>query len=235
MLPSSLQRINGLLSESDLVLDVGAWANPFPRANWVIDLMPYETRGLYGELDPGAERFGPETWIQRDICDREPWPFENEQFDFAVCSQTLEDVRDPVWVCGELNRVAKAGYIEVPSRLEEQRYGVVGDFVGWSHHRWLVDVTPNRLEFTFKPHFLHANPSLYIPAEVGEALAPEERVQTLFWEGGFASRERVYLGREELVAYLEAFVDEHRGRFPRSRGLGSLRARARRLLRWRSS
>src|SRR4051794_8554668 len=98
-----------MLSESDLVLDVGGWAKPFPRANHVIDVMPYETRGLYGErVDPSLERFGPDTWARRDICDREPWPYEDEQFDFVICSHTLEDLRDPVWVCDELTRVARA-------------------------------------------------------------------------------------------------------------------------------
>ena len=47
------------------------------------------------------ERFAPERWVTRDICGREPWPFADGQFDFAVCAQTLEDVRDPVWACSE--------------------------------------------------------------------------------------------------------------------------------------
>ena len=51
-------------------------------------------------------------------------------FDFAICSHTLEDVCDPVWVCEELARVAKAGYIEVPSRLEEQAWSFQGPWVG---------------------------------------------------------------------------------------------------------
>ena len=81
-----------------------------------------------------------ETWVTRDICAREPWPFEDGAFDFVVCSHTLEDLRDPVWVCGELQRVARAGYIEVPSRLEEQSWNVQGPWVGWGHHHWLIDV-----------------------------------------------------------------------------------------------
>src|SRR5919112_583208 len=101
------------------VLDVGGWAVPFPRADWVIDLAPYETRGTWGyDGDPAAERFTAATWIQRDICERDPWPFEDASFDFVICSHTLEDVRDPVWVCSELVPIGKAGYIEVPSRLE---------------------------------------------------------------------------------------------------------------------
>jgi ubiquinone/menaquinone biosynthesis C-methylase UbiE len=51
---------------------------------------------LQGPLPEGFTR---DTWVQRDICDHEPWPFEDRQFDFVVCSHTLEDVRDPVWVC----------------------------------------------------------------------------------------------------------------------------------------
>src|SRR5918999_1567202 len=103
MLEASRQSITAKLGAEDLVLDVGGWAKPFPRADWVIDLMPYETRGLYDyEPDPARERFRTETWVQRDICDREPWPFAEDQFDFAVCSQTLEDIRDPVWVCSEM-------------------------------------------------------------------------------------------------------------------------------------
>ncbi len=37
------------LGEDDLVLvlDVDAWASPFWRADWVLDLMPHATRGLY--------------------------------------------------------------------------------------------------------------------------------------------------------------------------------------------
>jgi hypothetical protein len=211
MLPENAERIGSMLTDSDLVLDVGGWAKPFARANHVIDLMPYETRGLYGAgVDPAAERFGPDTWVQRDICDREPWPYENGQFEFAICSHTLEDLRDPLWVCGELNRVAHAGYIEVPSRLEEQCWGVAGEFVGWSHHHWLIDVAPQRLEFVFKPHVLHSDPAYYLPREVGSVLTDEERVQSLFWEGPFSYRERIFRELDEFREYFGGFVDEHR-------------------------
>ena len=44
---------------------------------------------------------------------------DDDQFDLAICVTTLEDIRDPIWACHELNRVARAGYVEVPSRLED--------------------------------------------------------------------------------------------------------------------
>jgi len=208
----SLERIHGLLAEDDLVLDVGGWASPLPRADWVIDLMPYDTRGLYGERDRAGERFTRETWLQRDVCEREPWPFEDDRFDFAICSQTLEDVRDPIWVCGELNRVALAGYIEVPSRLEEQGYGVHGPWVGWSHHRWLVEVGPSEIEFVSKPHHLAGSPAYHLPPELTGALTPDERVQTLFWRGSFRYAERIFMEPHELDRYLAQLVEDHRER-----------------------
>ncbi|HEV2818973.1 MAG TPA: class I SAM-dependent methyltransferase [Solirubrobacteraceae bacterium] len=175
------------------VLDVGGWAEPLARADWVMDLMPWETRGLYGSADLHAtERFGAPTWVQRDICSREPWPFADGNFDFAVCSHTLEDVRDPVWVCSELSRVARAGYVEVPSRLEEQSFGVQGDWVGWGHHHWLVDAVDGGLELVFKPHIL-VRDDLHFPAGFAGSLSAEERVTTLWWEGEVRAWERVFV------------------------------------------
>jgi hypothetical protein len=237
VLSASEQRILGLLSDSDVVLDIGAWANPFARADWVIDLLPYETRGSYGAADPERERFGPERWIQRDVCDPEPLPFGDGEIDFAICSQTLEDLRDPLRVCRELMRVARAGYIEVPSRLQEQAWGVIGPYVGWSHHRWICDVGADSIQFVFKPHVIHANERFHFPRGFAGILTPEERVQTLFWEDGFSFGERIFHDAETLDDYLESFVIHQSAAFAervaarpsRGRVRGSL-ARLRKLL-----
>src|SRR3712207_1225522 len=192
LLPASFDRLIADVADDALVLDVGGWAKPLARADWVLDLQPHATRGDYGYLgDPASERFTTETWVQRDICDREPWPFADGRFDFAVCSHTLEDVRDPVWVCEELVRVAKAGYVEVPSRLEEQTWGVTGPWAGWAPHRWLCDVDPcaPRIEFVFKSPAVHL-PSRCLPEAFRRGLPPERRVQWFWWEGSFAFAER---------------------------------------------
>jgi hypothetical protein len=208
VLDTSKQRILDRLAEADLVLDVGAGASPFERADWVLDLMAYEDRGLYGYDAATArrERFSAETWVRRDMCDHERWPFADDQFDFAVCSHTLEDVRDPVWVCAELQRVAKAGYIEVPSRLEEQSLGVQGPWVGWGHHHWLIDVTPGRIEFVFKHHVLHGDELARLPEGFAQGLTAEQRVQQLWWDGSFAYGERIFTDAPGLDGYLREFV-----------------------------
>ncbi len=226
MLEASRGLILDRMDEGDLVLDVGGWAEPFARADWVLDLLPYETRGLYGRSpDPRLERFSAQTWVQRDACDRTPWPFEDDLFDFAICSHTLEDVRDPIWVCGELTRVARAGYVEVPSRLEEQSYGVQGPWVGWGHHHWLIDVDDGRIDFVFKHHVLHGRASDHFPAWFAPALRPEQRVQCMWWDGAFDCSERIFSDVAKLDRYLADFVDTHM-REPTS-GRRSPRARLR--------
>jgi hypothetical protein len=241
MLARARERVLESLRDDDVVLDVGGWADPFGRADWVIDIMPYETRGLYqregwAPASPDRERFGRETWIQRDVCDREPYPFGDDEFDFVVCSHTLEDVRDPIWVCSELCRIARAGYIEVPSRLEEQSWGVKGAFVGWSHHRWLIEIADREIEFVAKPHELHSVEDHHFPAGFWEGLNAEERVQTLLWEGRFAYRERVIMDPREHDDYLAVFVARELAARPRREQSTFRNARSRlRQLRDRAS
>jgi hypothetical protein len=185
MLPAAEAR----LPADGLVLDVGGATNRLARADVVIDVLP------------GAD-------VVRDVCDREPWPFEDGRFDFAICSHTLEDVRDPIWVCSELQRVARAGYVEVPSRLEEQSWGVHGEWVGWSHHRWLIDIDGDEIVFGHKSHAAHREGN-HFPRGFHATLSAERRVQWLWWEGSFSARERIFTGIEEHDAWLAAPVLAH--------------------------
>jgi len=222
VLDASRDRILRELPDDALVLDIGGWGKPFPRADWVVDVKDYATRGLYGSEPAGEERFSADTWVQRDICAAEPLPFEDEQFDFVVCSHTLEDVRDPIRVCAEIMRVGKAGYIETPSRLEELSWDVHGPWVGWSHHHWLVEVSDARIEFVFKPHVVHGRATHHFPEGFWETLAPEECVETLWWQREFECHERLMADAPELDAYVSGFVAaaiERRGFKPPRRWL----------------
>lgn len=204
MLPSSTARILETVAETDVVLDVGGGYDPFPRADWVIDILDYGARRAVAN-----ERFSESTWITRDVCDREPLPFADDEIDFAVCSHTLEDIRDPIWVCSELSRVARAGYVEVPSRLEEQSAAVHGDWTGWSHHRWLIDLVDDRLEFIFKSAVVHTRAAARFAPGTAQRLTAEEKVISLFWTGEVAATERIFLGAGPIDDYLENFVTAH--------------------------
>jgi hypothetical protein len=206
-------RVLARIGADDLVLDVGGWACPFNRANWVIDAEPYDTRGFYRTigLPPHQggdhEHFSRETWVTRDLCAREPWPFGDKQFDFSICSHTLEDLRDPLFVCAELIRVSKAGYIEVPSRLWESCRGVEHPRIaGLSHHRWLIELEGEHLQFTQKYHRIHADFDLAFPASYARRLAKEQSVIRFYWTGRFSCAETMIHGVDQIHAFLADYV-----------------------------
>ncbi len=212
MLQRNADQILRSLSPNDVVLDVGGGAHPFNRANFIIDAEPYEKRGFYNQtfaknnpfppLGGTQEFFTRDTWIQRDICDHTPFPFADKSIDFAICSHTLEDVRDPLWVCHELVRVAKAGYIEVPSRIWESCRGMERGIAGLSHHRWLIEIEDNSVRFIHKNHLIH-NHRFSLPRRYLISLPMERRFSWLYWRDIFTFEESLTLNVE---ADLENFV-----------------------------
>lgn len=208
VLPSSTARILELLQPDDRVLDVGGWAAPFNRATHVLDLMPYETRGAMGSYGPERAWFSADTWVQRDVCDRAPWPWPADFFDFALCVTTLEDVRDPVGVCSELSRVARRGYVEVPTIVHELTYAVDGRgrHLGFDHHRWLCFVSDDGIEFMHKPHSIHDVWQVRVLPRWAARLELEDLLQGLFWDGELRATERHVIPGPYLWDELEAEV-----------------------------
>ena len=212
MYEPNVNRILDSLSPTDVVLDIGGWARPFNRANFVMDAEPYETRGYYGALVPAQggdkEFFDKSTWIVRDICERTPYPFKDKELDFVICSHTLEDIRDPLWVCSEMIRIAKRGYIEIPSRVAETCRGIEPGQVGWSHHRWLIDTGDNHVQFTMKYHRIHSHWRFSFPESYLRSLTEEQLVQWLFWDSEFGFAETTIHGVDNIAASLENFVQQ---------------------------
>lgn len=204
----SLEEIVNAIPETDVTLDVGASSAPIRRADYIIDAVPYTAINRDQAKGPGEERFSEERYVMHDICQREPWPFKDKQFDYSFCSHLLEDIRDPIWVCSELIRVSKAGYIEIPSRLYETTFGIEArDLAGASHHRWLVDLMDGKLRFTFKYFYAHAkavNRNRRNPRVRGDEL-----VLKLEWKDTFDYSENwLNSGKEIFEYYLDRPISE---------------------------
>lgn len=207
MLAANVARVLDLVREGDRVLDVGGWYQPFTRADVVVDLLPHATRGLGGRAGPGPERFDASTWVVHDVCSG-PLPFADGTFDYVLCSQTLEDIRDPVYLCAELRRVARRGYLECPSRAVESVRGLEGrNYAGYYHHRWLVEIVDGAVVFRVKPHAIHEDRRYHLPRRYLRGLSAADRVQWLFWEDGFDCCEAVQISHVQTRRELAAFVD----------------------------
>jgi len=153
-----LNKIINDIPEHFKVIDIGGASEPLKRADYLVDIVPYEKIYFERAKGPGEIRFNKDSFIQQDICDKKPLPFEDKFFDFSFCSHVLEDIRDPLQVCSELIRISKAGYIEVPSRIYETTFGLEAkNLAGSSHHRWVIDINNNKLRFTFKYFYIHSS------------------------------------------------------------------------------
>jgi hypothetical protein len=120
----------------ELVVEIGPGWTPWPLATEFIDL--YDWKPL------AKEAFSPDDprKIHRIDVSRSSLPYGDKQVDFLYCRHVLEDLDNPLQLCAEIDRVAKAGYIETPSPVEEFCRGVDGavrpSWRGHKHHRFLI-------------------------------------------------------------------------------------------------
>ena len=125
----ALRRLHCPVPRNALVLEVGSGGSPYARANVLLDA--YEVT---------RERH----WTPL-VADRptvlgfvENLPFRDGAFDFVIASHVLEHSPDPERFIAELQRVARAGYIETPDAFMER-------VNPYHDHRLEVTVRENRL------------------------------------------------------------------------------------------
>jgi hypothetical protein len=80
---------------------------------------------------------------QNDYTELMDYVTANGKFDFCICSHTLEDIMNPVFVCDQICKVAQEGYIAFPSKYRELSPNIEGAWRGYIHHRWIFDVKYN--------------------------------------------------------------------------------------------
>jgi hypothetical protein len=68
---------------------------------------------------------------------------ENGKFDFCICTHTLEDIMNPVYVCEQICKISNEGYISFPSKFRELSRFEGGNYRGYIHHRWIFKVKDN--------------------------------------------------------------------------------------------
>lgn len=113
------------------VVDVGgsvtSWSYPYIDA--LIDFNDSESNIKHFKCDITH----PDSW--KDILE---YVKINGKFDFCICTHTLEDIMNPVYVCEQIQKISKEGYIAVPSKFRELSR-IEGFFRGYIHHRWIFD------------------------------------------------------------------------------------------------
>ena len=107
----SLRRLHCPVDAKALVLEVGSGGNPYFRSNVLLDAFEATQQRHWAPLV--ADRCTVLGAVER-------LPFRDKSFDFVIASHVLEHSTQPEIFLQELQRVAKAGYIEVPDALMER-------------------------------------------------------------------------------------------------------------------
>jgi len=134
-----LRRLHVPVSSDALVLEVGSGGNPFPRSNVLLDAYEATRERHYQPL----------------VNDRptvlglmENMPFRDGAFDFVIACHVVEHSLDIEASLRELQRVARAGYIETPDAFFER-------INPYHEHRLELTVRNGALRIRHKRAWLH--------------------------------------------------------------------------------
>jgi SAM-dependent methyltransferase len=147
MLPRKLS-----IRPGDRVLEIGSGARPHSRSNILVDRFP----GTTPQREDQPLRRDARPLVLADGCQL---PFRDKSFDYVICVHVLEHVQQPELLLREMQRVARAGYIETPTELFDFLFNVppYPDV-----HLWYVNVVEGELVITRKHPGNSANRFAYL-------------------------------------------------------------------------
>lgn len=130
------------------LIDVGANANP-----WTIDYVTHVV-----DIEPQSLNV---KHFTGNVSDINVWGEilnyvkEHGKFDFLVATHLLEDISAAPMVCNMFSKIAKEGYIAVPSKYAELSHPE-HVWYGYIHHRWIYDLkNGNFLGYPKQPFLEH--------------------------------------------------------------------------------
>ena len=111
--------------------------------------------------------------------EKESLPFEDKQFDFVIASHVIEHVDDIKIFISELERISKKGYIELPSKLEDNLV-----FENKKDHLWHMDFddVENKIIISKKVQFIEPILTVSTIQKLRENFK-SSLVFELYWEG----------------------------------------------------
>ena len=100
------------IEQNDRVLEIGPGGTPHPRANVFLEK-------IYENPDDARRQRGKTPALKTDkeifFYEGDKFPFNDDEFDYVICSHVLEHVENVDIFISEINRIAKKGYLEYPT------------------------------------------------------------------------------------------------------------------------
>lgn len=195
------------IKPSDKILDIGGSMKQHSslRVDTLVDIISPE------ESPYKKEKLSAEHFIRVDIT-KEKLPFKNKEFDFVLCTQTLEDLYNPFLVISEMSRVGKCGYIATPSFGADMVYSHYNltDWLtggrrvpGVAHHKWLFYTKNGVMQILPKNYSLLATPEFQITSWFGE-----DEFE-YYWESRIKFREVKDLDFHKLIGEYRSWMKKN--------------------------
>tara|TARA_B100000029_G_scaffold474766_1_gene517418 strand:+ start:219 stop:860 length:642 start_codon:yes stop_codon:yes gene_type:complete len=118
------------------ILDLGCSINNYwPEANH------------YADVDDFTKAFSDLNLKYTQIKPNSKLPFKDKEFDYVILSHVLEHVPNLLEFVSEIERIAKAGYIELPTKLNDNLvFGCDEQDIG---HKWWFEFDDNNSQLLY--------------------------------------------------------------------------------------
>jgi len=191
------------IAKTDRVLEIGPGGSPHPRSDFLLERTFTEDEAL-------RQRGGVAGLAMTKALvhyDGGRFPFDDQAFDYVICSHVIEHVDDVEGFCAELFRVAKRGYLEYPTIYYEYLYN-------FSVHKQLVNYDTGELRYLPKSdtglqRFQPVHDLLYRSLELGYSDLVEDLKDAMFqgfeWNAPFTVRRATDIG--ELATQAPTALD----------------------------
>ena len=154
--------------------DIGSYGNPWSidYIKAILDIQDCK----HGEVKFKGDMNLPYVWT-----DALNYVEQHGKFDFCVCTHTLEDITNPKLVCDMIGKIAKEGFIAVPSKYAEchRSYSCEGPIRGTMHHRWIYNIENNNFIGYPKLSFTEY---LECCEQLGQKYSDEKGELSFFWK-----------------------------------------------------
>ena len=168
--PSLIKRTSKPFIENTLslnscwkILDIGCGYGANKYANVVCDVQDL------------SSYYPKKTFIQ---LTEKKLPFKDKEFDFVISSHVMEHVDDIEFFISELERISKQGYIELPTKLEDNLV-----FENKEDHLWHMDFDDVELKLLISKKIQYFDPILTVSSikKLNEIFR-KSFILELYWE-----------------------------------------------------